>query len=60
MNAGRSLSAFAIVCAIASFGLGGQISGQSISPSARTGDTSDDGVAMTVEGLVRDVAVLLC
>ena len=56
MNAGRSLSAFAIVCAIASFGLGGQISGQSISHSARTADTSDDGVAMTVEGLVRDVA----
>ena len=56
MNAGRSLSAFAIVCAIASFGLGGQISGQSMSHSARTADTSDDGVAMTVEGLVRDVA----
>ncbi len=51
----RSLYAFFVLCAIVSFGSPANAS-QATTHSSTSANTSDDGVAMTIEGLVRDVA----
>lgn len=52
----RSLLLSFVLGAIALVGLGVDSYAKSQSPSPASSDTPDDGVAMTVEGLVRDVA----
>ncbi|HSS98871.1 MAG TPA: hypothetical protein VLK33_17670 [Terriglobales bacterium] len=56
MNFFRCSLPLFVLGAIVFVGLEAHSSTKSTSVSSTSGDTSDDGVAMTVEGLVRDVA----
>src|SRR5690242_1736907 len=52
----RSLPLLFVFCSIVFAGSAAYSSTRSTSDASKSSDTSDDGVTMTVEGLVRDVA----